>query len=155
MDKCTFCTKRAEYQENKAPYLRFCDTKCQYIHYALIQGGLKREHDEPEGRQDGVDFTRLLPDEVLELILLKVPSIVDLFSLAAVNLKVRDILSSEHFQNMFIKAGIHNMEQVKEYGASLLNLRVDASTAWQYTILFGMLDKGNKIYYGRDPPKIK
>lgn len=156
MDNCTFCAKQANKQENTAPYRRFCDTKCQYIHYALIQAGGKRgRDDEIEEEQDGVDFTRLLPDEVLELILSKVPSLVDLFSLAEANWKVRFIISSDRFQNIFLKAGRHNMQQVVEYGAQLYQLKNEHLHKWKHTIIIKMLDKGNKIYYGKDPPKIK
>lgn len=67
--KCRLCGARAQMAEKAAPHRAYCHFVCQYIDYALIGKGKKRERQEEEDPKNWYDFDK----DVLSNILLHLP----------------------------------------------------------------------------------
>lgn len=118
MSLCILCNNIASNQENKAPYLCFCDTQCQNIHYALIHAGVKRERD--ENNTEGVDFTQILPVEVLEKIFSKFDSFESIAAISNVNPIMKDVVTSKPFIDSYFSDN-ERIESLITYFQSLMN----------------------------------
>lgn len=121
MNLCILCNNITGNQENKAPYLCFCNSKCQNIHYALIQAGVKRDRDENNTeKEEGIDFTQVLPVEVLEMIFSKFDSFDSIVAVAKVNPKMKEVVTSKHFIDSYFSDN-ERIESLITYFQSLMN----------------------------------
>lgn len=105
MSTCIVCDRQAFHCEKSNPALQFCDSQCQFLHYALIAAGGKRERDEEDPQQPitGVDFTEYLDDDTLIALIEKFKDIRDLFKVCGMNTRIRSLCQSRHFQLYYLR----------------------------------------------------
>ena len=108
MSTCVVCTKPAFHCEESNPTLKFCDSKCQFLHYALIGAG-KREREEevpleedPQNPIPGFDFTEIVDADVLALIFAKFDYFKDLVNAALSHQSLRNVFVDPRFQTYFL-----------------------------------------------------
>jgi endogenous inhibitor of DNA gyrase (YacG/DUF329 family) len=102
MSTCIFCTREATHRENTAPHNVFCGSACQKIHYALIAAGGKREREEAE-ESNPIDFTDVVPPEVLRLIMLKSRTFQDVINLCKTNKYMRSLCNNSNYREGILK----------------------------------------------------
>ena len=102
MSNCIVCSRQAYHREKYNPTLQFCDSKCQFIHYALVAAGGKRERDEEEKVEPGVDFTGHLNADTLIAIIERFNDIRDLFKVCGMNKYMRSLCKERHFQLYYL-----------------------------------------------------
>lgn len=101
--QCLLCRKE------KLASVNFCGTLCKDI-YQLIQGKRTRaENDEEEEEEKRIDFTKVLPTEMLEELFYQI-RLIDIESMCSVTDAVFDICNNARFQRKYIQRNTYRLE---------------------------------------------